>query len=239
MSTGLQLPVDLTPEQGSYNNIVQQPKENVNRGIDEATENRWEESRAQQKIQKKTIKAEESVLSSLQTLAGKVGVGLQIKSDRRFGRKGYNPNANVAGYYINGERSAVVRSKQAGKLSVTGHEIGHAIQEQIGFVSTDRMIDSWKAQFPSVGAYKQSQYGHEAFAEFFWRYLSDRDKAVDFADEETVSTMERLLREKGLLKDAQKAQSQIMRYLNASTDEKIGARIVNRSDVKSSRKSIP
>ena len=51
--------------------------------------------------------------------------------------------------------------------------------------------------------------------------------------------MERLLREKGLLKDEQKAQSQIMRYLNASTDEKIGARIVNRSDVKSSRKSIP
>lgn len=122
VSTGLQLPVDLTPEQGSYNNIVQQPKENVNREIDEAAENRWEESRAQQKSQKKTIKAEESVLSSLQTLAGKVGVGLQIKSDRRFGRKGYNPNANGAGYYINGERSAVVRSKQAGKLSVTGHE---------------------------------------------------------------------------------------------------------------------
>lgn len=197
-----------------------------------AEQERAQASEETRKGKTKTSRAEESVLSSLQTLAGKVGVGLQIKSDRRFGRKGYNPNANVAGYYINGERSAVVRSKQAGKLSVTGHEIGHAIQEQIGFVSTDRMIDSLKAQFPSVGAYKQSQYGHEAFAEFFWRYLADRDRAVDFADEETVSTMERLLREKGLLKYVQTAQIQVMRYLNASTEEKIGARIVNRSDAK-------
>ena len=232
VSTGLQLPVDLTPEQGSYNNIVQQPEKNVNKRIDAMSEKGGEKSQAQQQIQENTRKTEESALSSLQTLARKAGIGLRVKSDGRFATKGYRPDASVAGYYINGERNAIVRSKQAGKISVTGHEIGHAIQDQIGFVSTDKMIESWKSQFENVSAYKQSQYNHEAFAEFFWRYLADRNAAVDFADEETVSSMERLLREKGLYKDVQKAQGQITRYLNASTREKIGARIINRSDAK-------
>lgn len=232
VSTGLQLPVDLTPEQGSYNNIVQQPEKNVNERIDAMSEKGGEKSQAQQQIQENTRKTEESVLSSLQTLARKAGIGLRVKSDGRFATKGYRPGTNVAGYYINGERNAIVRSKQAGKISVTGHEIGHAIQDQIGFVSTDKMIESWKAQFPSVSGYAEAEYGNEAFAEFFWRYLADRNAAVDFADEETVSSMERLLREKGLYKDVQKAQGQITRYLNASAREKIGARIINRSDVK-------
>lgn len=183
-------------------------------------------------VSAKARKAEDSVLSSLQNLAGKAGIGLRVKSDGRFATKGYRPDARVAGYYINGQRNAIVRSKQAGKISVTGHEIGHAIQDQIGFVSTDKMIESWKAQFPSVSGYAEAEYGNEAFAEFFWRYLADRNAAVDFADEETVSSMERLLREKGLYKDVQKAQGQITRYLNASAREKIGARIINRSDVK-------
>lgn len=183
-------------------------------------------------VSAKARKAEESVLSSLQTLAQKAGIGLRVKSDGRFATKGYRPDDKVAGYYINGERNAIVRSKQAGKISVTGHEIGHAIQDQIGFVSTDKMIESWKAQFPSVSGYAEAEYGNEAFAEFFWRYLADRNAAVDFADEETVSSMERLLREKGLYKDVQKAQGQITRYLNASAREKIGARIINRSDAK-------
>lgn len=60
--------------------------------------------------------------------------------------------------------------------------------------ASDQMIDRWKSTFGSVESYTPEQYGHEAFAEFFWRYLTSRDRAVDYAGDAYVDAFEQELR---------------------------------------------
>ena len=180
---------------------------------------------AQQKTRSK--KAEVSALRAIQTLADRMGVGLRVKSGQRFQSKGTRFSEGVRGYYTNGRRNAIVRALDAGKVSVTGHEIGHAVQEQLGMVSSDKMIESWKNSFGNVEGYTPEQYDHEAFAEFFWRYLVDRSMAEAYAGDTYVSSFERALKQKKLNKAVAAAQRHVSAYMSSEADAKIRARMVD------------
>lgn len=184
-----------------------------------------------QKLSKKGKKLESNALQAVQNLADTVGIGFRVKSDSRFQSADARVGSGVAGYYKNGQRNAIVRSKEAGRIEVSGHEIGHAIQEQLGIHSTQTMIDSWQKHFPNTGAYNPSQYDHEAFAEFFWRYLKGRDVAAAYADEASVDAFEYAMRKnKKLFKAVQKAQTQVSNYFNADTGAMIQANISSMAD---------
>lgn len=188
-------------------------------------------AQAAQKLSKKGKKLEANALKAVQDLADTVGIGFRVKSDSRFQSADARVGSGVAGYYKNGQRNAIVRSKEAGRIEVSGHEIGHAIQEQLGIHSTQTMIDSWQKHFPNTGAYNPSQYDHEAFAEFFWRYLKGRDVAVAYADEASVDAFEYAMRKnKKLFKAVQKAQTQVSNYFNADTGAMIQANISSMAD---------
>ena len=180
-----------------------------------------------QRHAQRSKKLEGSALKSIQNLAKEMKVGLRVKSGQRFQSVDYRPGKNVLGYYKNGQRNAIVRSAEAGRVSVTGHEIGHAVQEQIGLASNQQMIVSWQNTFGNTGAYTPQQYDHEAFAEFFWRYLTDRDAAVSYAGDAYVDTFEQALRQKKLSKSVSKAQAQVSAYMASETDAKVRSRMVD------------
>ena len=189
-------------------------------------------AQAAQQLTKKGKKLEANALKAVQDLADSIGVGFRIKSDARFRSADARVGKNVLGYYKNGQRNAIVRSKEAGRLEISGHEIGHAVQEQLGMHSTQAMIDSWQRHFPDTGAYTPDQYDHEAFAEFFWRYLMGRDVAAAYADDVSVDAFEYALRkDKKLRKAVEKAQDQVSTYFNSSdTGARIQANIVTMAD---------
>ena len=179
----------------------------------------------QQKVRSK--KAEASALKSIQNLAKEMKVGLRIKSGQRFQSADARMGKGVLGYYKNGQRNAILRSLDAGRLDVAGHEIGHAVQEQIGLKSNQQMINSWQTKFGNTAAYTPDQYDHEAFAEFFWRYLGNRDDAVAFAGDAYVDAFEQALRQKKLYKAVNKAQMQVIAFMQSEADTKIKAKMVD------------
>jgi len=196
-------------------------------------------AQAQQQLSKKGKKLESNALRAVQKLADDLNLGFRIKSDARFQSADAQVGKGVAGYYKNGQRNAIVRSKIAGRLDVSGHEVGHGLQELMGMQSTQKMIDSWKKHFPNTGAYTPAQYDHEAFAEFFWRYLTGRDAAVAYTDSDTVDAFEYALRQnKKIRKAVLNAQRSVALYYNSSdTSAKIGANIVSTADA--NKKSSP
>lgn len=189
-------------------------------------------AQATQQLSKKGKKLEANALKAVQELADTIGVGFRIKSDARFQSADARMSKGALGYYKNGQRNAIVRSKEAGKLEVSGHEIGHAVQEQLGIHSTKTMIDSWQKHFPNTSAYTPQQYDHEAFAEFFWRYLKGRDVAATYTDGASVDAFEYALRkDKKLRKAVEKAQEQVSSYFNSSdTGARIQANIVTMAE---------
>lgn len=185
-----------------------------------------------QKQAQRNKKLEGSALKAVQNLAKEMKVGLRVKSRQRFNSADARMGKGVLGYYKNGQRNAIVRSADAGRVSVTGHEIGHSVQEQLGITSNSQMINSWQNTFGNTGAYSPQQYDHEAFAEFFWRYLTGRDAAVAYAGDAYVDTFEQALRQKKLNKQVAKAQAQVSAYWNSEAEAKIRSRIVNAYDSK-------
>lgn len=204
---------------------------NTNSDIDAMTSS-GSASSAQQASQQKTRskKAEASALKALQNLAKDMKVGLRIKSGQRFQSADARMSSGVLGYYKNGQRNAIVRSAEAGRLDVTGHEIGHAVQEQLGIKSNQQMISNWQSSFGNTAAYTPAQYDHEAFAEFFWRYLEGRNLAVSYAGDMFVDSFEQALRQKKLYKAVNKAQMLVSAYMSSEADAKIRSRIVNASE---------
>lgn len=202
---------------------------NNNPNIDAMAAGGTVQTPAQKQIQH-SKKLEGSALKTIQNLAKEMKVGLRVKSGQRFQSAGARLGSNVLGYYKNGQRNAIVRSSDAGRVSVVGHEIGHALQEQIGLSSNQQMISSWQNTFGNTGAYTPQQYDHEAFAEFFWRYLTDRNAAVAYAGDSYVDAFEQALRQKKLHKAVAKAQAQVSAYMSSEADAKIRARVVNASD---------
>ena len=185
-----------------------------------------------QKYAQRSKKMESSALKALQNLAKEMKVGLRVKSRQRFNSADARMGSGVLGYYKNGQRNAIVRSTDAGRVSVTGHEIGHAVQEQLGISSNQQMINSWQSKFGNTDAYTPLQYDHEAFAEFFWRYLTGRDAAIAYAGDTYVEAFEQALRQKKLNKAVSKAQTQVSSYWNSEAEAKIRSRIVNAYDAK-------
>lgn len=169
-----------------------------------------------------------SALRAVQDLSDEIDVGFRIKGKNRFQSMNAQFGSNVLGYYKGGQRNAVVRSAEAGRLEVSGHEIGHAVQEQLGIPSTQAMIDGWKKNFSNTKGYTESQYDHEAFAEFFWRYLRGRDVAAAYCDEASVDAFEYALhKHKRLQKAVMKAQTRVSNYFNSSdTGAQIGANVI-------------
>lgn len=227
-------------EQPSFYNVLERVRDvkrehrktsKQNSSIDAMASGSAAPAQAAQQASKKDRKLEGNALKAIQDLADTVGIGFRVKSDARFNSADARMNSTVLGYYKNGQRNAIVRSKEAGRIEVSGHEIGHAIQEQLGIHSTQTMIDSWQKHFPNTGAYNPSQYDHEAFAEFFWRYLKGRDVAVSYADEASVDAFEYAMRKnKKLFKAVQKAQTQVSNYFNADTGAMIQANISSMAD---------
>lgn len=137
---------------------------------------------AVKKQTEKSRKLEGGALRAVQNFAKDMGVGLRMRSGQRFQRASARLSQDVKGYDIHGTRNAVVRAVDAGRVSVSGHEIGHAVQKQLGMAASEQIIESWKSTFGSVDSYTPEKYGREAFAEFFWRYLTSRYRAVDYIE---------------------------------------------------------
>ena len=230
VSTGLQLPTEAYQAIDSSTRIVAQGEVpvNSNPNIDAiATGGSSNVITPAQKQVQRSKKLEGSALKAIQNLAKDMKVGLRVKNAQRFNSADARMSKDVKGYYKNGQRNVILRSTDAGRVSVAGHEIGHAIQEQIGLVSNQQMINSWQNTFGNTGAYTPQQYDHEAFAEFFWRYLCDKDSARQYAGGSFVDSFEQALKQKKLYKAVSKAQTQVSAYMASNADAKANARMVD------------
>ena len=220
VSTGLQLPVDLTPVRDSSANIVPQNQKNDNPDIE--ADYRGVDGEVLQPTPT-AGRARRNPVQTLKRLSRDLGIG------QAMGTKKMNnlPNG-VAGYYQRGAQYLATRNNFGSSVEVTAHEIGHAVADRLGITGTDRMVGNLSRRF--TANYQPDQLPGEAFAEFFWRYMVSDEAARDFAGDAFVADMERRLRQERMLKPVQKAQREIRRYLNAAADEKIRLMIRDRSD---------
>lgn len=220
VSTGLQLPVDLTPVRDSSANIVPQNQKNDNPDIE--ADYRGVDGEVLQPTPT-AGRARRNPVQTLKRLSRDLGIG------QAMGTKKMNnlPNG-VAGYYQRGAQYLATRNNFGSSVEVTAHEIGHAVADRLGITGTDRMVGNLSRRF--TANYQPDQLPGEAFAEFFWRYMVSDEAARDFAGDAFVADMERRLRQERMLRPVQKAQREIRRYLNAATDEKIRLMIRDRSD---------
>ena len=187
---------------------------------------------AAQQSEKKNKKLERSAMDAIRELARELKIGLRTRSGQHFQTAGSYQPEGVAGYYIRGQRNAILQPKHAGEVSVAAHEIGHGLQEQLGLPSNQQMIESWKYTFGNTGAYSDKEHNFEAFAEFFWRYLCDRDWGVEYAGSDYVDSFETAMRRQKIDGAVAKAQRAVNAYMNADMMDRIGANIVNAADAK-------
>ncbi|MGN1369978.1 MAG: LPD38 domain-containing protein [Aristaeellaceae bacterium] len=187
---------------------------------------------AAQQSEKKNKKLERSAMDAIKALARELKIGLRTRSGQHFQIAGTYQPEGVAGYYIRGQRNAILKPKHAGEVSVAAHEIGHGLQEQLGLPANQQMLDSWKYTFGNSGAYSPEEHNFEAFAEFFWRYLCDREWGVEYAGSDFVDSFETAMRRKKIDGAVEKAQRAVNAYMNADMMDKIGANITNAADAK-------
>lgn len=187
---------------------------------------------AAQQSEKKNKKLERSAMDAIRELSRELKIGLRTRSGQHFQTAGSYQPEGVAGYYIRGQRNAILQPKHAGEVSVAAHEIGHGLQEQLGLPSNQQMLESWKYTFGNTGAYSDKEHNFEAFAEFFWRYLCDRDWGVEYAGSDYVDSFETAMRRQKIDGAVAKAQRAVNTYMNADMMDRIGANIVNAADAK-------
>lgn len=187
---------------------------------------------AAQQSEKKNKKLERSAMDAIRELARELKIGLRTRSGMHFQTAGTYHSEGVAGYYIRGQRNAILRPTHAGEVSIAAHEIGHGLQEQLGLPSSQQMLESWKYTFGNSGAYSDKEHSFEAFAEFFWRYLCDRDWGVEYAGSDFVDSFETAMRRQKIDGAVAKAQRAVNAYMNADMMDRIGANIVNAADAK-------
>lgn len=172
-----------------------------------------------------------NIVKATKKLAHDIGVGSTI------GARNMSEAGEASAYYREAMRYMVTDAKSAARADITMHEIGHALSEKTGLTGTQNMIDNMIAANPSFGTqYTPDQLAGEAMAEFTWRYMISDDAAKDFAGDGFFATFEQAIDEKGLTKSVKQAQTNIRSYLLRSVNDKIGAMVVNRSDVKSDEK---
>lgn len=184
-------------------------------------------------VQETTGKADKgaNVVKATKQLAKDIGIGSTI------GARNMSEAGGANGYYREAMRYMAVDPMSAGRADVNMHEIGHAISERTGLTGTQAMIDNLIAENPAFEkSYLPQELAGEAMAEFTWRYMISDDAAKDFAGEGFVATFEQALEDHGMAEAVQKAKTDIRGYLSRSVNEKIGAMIVNRSDIPNNEK---
>ena len=150
-----------------------------------------------------------------------------------MGTKRLNANQRgVLGYYQTREKYIAVPPKEAGVFTTTMHEIGHAIADKVNMTGTQQMVNNLLNIDPRFSQYSAAELPGEAFAEFTWRYMENEQRARQFAGDAFVNQFEDALRSAGLSKDVHDAANQLRMWVNASTNEKIGATIKRKSDTK-------
>ena len=184
-------------------------------------------------VQETTGKADKgaNVVKTTKQLAKDIGIGSTI------GARNMSEAGGANGYYREAMRYMAVDPMSAGRADVNMHEIGHAISERMGLTGTQAMIDNLIAENPAFEtSYLPQELAGEAMAEFTWRYMISDDAAKDFAGEGFVATFEQALEDHGMAKAVQKAKTDIRGYLSRGVNEKIGAMIVNCSDIPNNEK---
>ena len=143
-------------------------------------------------------------------------------------RKMNNMPQAVLGYYEQRAKYIAVRSRQAGNYVTTMHEIGHTIADRLRMTGTSDMVAKLDPAFAS--SYTPAELPGEAFAEFMWRYMESDTRGRSFAGDTFVDTFEQRLRGAGLYRDVKDAQKNLQIWINANTNDQIGATVVNQSD---------
>ena len=184
-------------------------------------------------VQETTGKSDKgaNVVKATKQLAKDIGIGSTI------GARNMSEAGGANGYYREAMRYMAVDPMSAGRADVNMHEIGHAISERTGLTGTQAMIDNLIAENPAFEkSYLPQELAGEAMAEFTWRYMISDDAAKDFAGEGFVATFDQALEDHGMAEAVQKAKTDIRGYLSRGVNEKIGAMIVNRSDIPNNEK---
>ena len=170
-----------------------------------------------------------SPVDAAKSLAKTLNVGQDIGS-RKVPR-------GVLGYYDAQAKYLAVRFTEAGNISTTMHELGHALADKLGMTGTMQMVDALDPVFAQN--YSANELPGEAFAEFMWRYMTDDASAQAFAGDAFLYDFERALKKNGLDKQVHKTRDQMHEYVNATVNQRIGAVVKDRSEKpKSSLKEI-
>lgn len=170
-----------------------------------------------------------SPVDAAKTLAKALNVGQDIGS-RKVPR-------GVLGYYDAQAKYLAVRSTEAGNISTTMHELGHALADKLGMTGTMQMVNALDPVFAQN--YSANELPGEAFAEFMWQYMTDDASAQAFAGDAFLYDFERALKQNGLDKQVHKTRDQMHEYVNATVNQRIGAVVKDRSEKpKSSLKEI-
>lgn len=170
-----------------------------------------------------------SPVDAAKSLAKALNVGQDIGS-RKVPR-------GVLGYYDAQAKYLAVRSTEAGNISTTMHELGHALADKLGMTGTMQMVDALDPVFAQN--YSANDLPGEAFAEFMWRYMTDDASAQAFAGDAFLYDFERALKKNGLDRQVHKTRDQMHEYVNATVNQRIGAVVKDRSEKpKSSLKEI-
>jgi len=160
-----------------------------------------------------------SPVKTIEDLAKKLKVGLYRTKSR-----------NVNAQYSTWAKSVTQSSKQAANLAMAMHEIGHHIQNVTEWKLPDGVIESIMPVDLSSPGMPFEERAEEAFAEFFSGYMMSRSSAVKLAGEDVVREFEGTLLDNGMLDDVRFAQARISGYLEGSTQDRIRAQIVDKSD---------
>lgn len=161
-------------------------------------------------------------VKSARKLASALNIGERIGT-----RKMNNMPQAVLGYYNNRSRYLAVRSNEAGNITVTMHEVGHALAQRLNMAGSPAMV----ANLPTAFAqnYNANELPGEAFAEFVWRYMTDDAQAEAFAGTRFIQQFEQALRMEGLADAVHAARDEMHAYVNAAVNDQIGSMIVDRS----------
>lgn len=168
-------------------------------------------------------------------LAHAIGVGEYF--DQLVDRHIRQNERDTQGYYQARIDYVTSRPTAAGNVHEPFHELGHAIAARIGLTGTPQMVNTLRQMAANgqtnlnVNAYTNAQLADEAFAEFFYRYISDPQLARQFAGDVFTDQFEQMLRSNDLYDAVHEAGTEVQLFLNADVNRQIGAVIKDRSEV--------